>query len=385
MSWTILTCELPPSPGGVGHYTAQVAAALAAEGDSVAVACPPQAGTPVAPRGVELLPLSDAYGRGARAALDRRLDRVRSTVLVQYVPTAFGMGGANIPFCRWLLGRARQGADVRMMFHEPYFEFGWTPLHQSALSVAQRAMAKILLRASRQTYVSTDSWRRYLAPYVAAGARADFVTLPIPSAIPASSCPSRTREHRQLFAGSRTGAVLGHFGTYGSHIAPMVLPALAALLSDDGERSAVCVGAGSTGFVRALTSAAPALAGRVHAADRVEAAEVAAALSACDLLLQPYPDGVTTRRTSTMAGLINARPVLTTAGHLTEPVWAETRAVTMSPAGEPQAYADCARRLLAGTAERDALAARGERTYRERFALEHTIGALRRATVPVSA
>ncbi len=41
--WTILTCEYPPGCGGVGDYTAQVAAALAAAGDSVTVVCPPQA------------------------------------------------------------------------------------------------------------------------------------------------------------------------------------------------------------------------------------------------------------------------------------------------------------------------------------------------------
>ena len=54
--------------------------------------------------------------------------------------------GANLPFCRWLLRRASRGRDdVRVMFHEPYFEFGWAPMHRSALSIVQRRMARIAL------------------------------------------------------------------------------------------------------------------------------------------------------------------------------------------------------------------------------------------------
>ena len=55
------------------------------------------------------------------------LRRSPSTILVQYVPTGFGLRGANIPWCRWLLERSRRpGSDVRVMFHEPYFEFTWS-------------------------------------------------------------------------------------------------------------------------------------------------------------------------------------------------------------------------------------------------------------------
>jgi hypothetical protein len=129
--WTILTCEYPPDCGGVGDYTAQVAAALAAAGDSVTVFCPPRpraSGRTFQPgadsAGVELVGLDDVYGRASRRTLDERLTRGRSTILVQYVPTGFGLRGANIPWCRWLLDRAkRHGDDVHVMFHEPYFEF----------------------------------------------------------------------------------------------------------------------------------------------------------------------------------------------------------------------------------------------------------------------
>ena len=83
-----------------------------------------------------------------------------------------------------------------------------------------------------------------------------------------------------------------------------------------------------------------------------------------------------------MAGLANSKPVLTTTGHLTESVWAETGAVAMTVAGDTAAFVAAARHLLSDQIERDALALRGETTYRQRFSLEHTLGVLRGVAAP---
>jgi len=382
-SWTILTCELPPACGGVGHYTAQVAAALVEAGDAVMIACPPQRATPAPVPGAELLLLDDSYGRSSRRELDRRLDSRRSTILVEYVPTAFGMVGANLPFCRWLLRRASRGRDdVRVMFHEPYFEFGWAPMHRSALSIVQRRMAKTLLRASRHTYISTDAWRRYLTPYQPGHGAAPVTTVPIPSGIPASQHQSAVAAHRSRLLDAPAGLLLGHFGTYGTHVAPMLRRALLEILSSDRRLAALCVGAGSDAFVADLAGGAPSLAGRLHASGRVASTEAADLLSACDLLLQPFPDGITTRRTSVMAGLVNARPIVSTIGPLTEEVWTRTAAVTMTQSDDAAAYAGAVRHLLEDADARAAQAARGAAAYRDLFALDHTIEALRRDAEP---
>jgi glycosyltransferase involved in cell wall biosynthesis len=391
--WTILTCEYPPDCGGVGDYTAQVAAALAAVGDRVEVFCPPRpthvSSQPgplvIGHAGVEVVVLDDVYGRRGRRVIDERLNRgqsaIPSTVLVQYVPTGFGLRGANLPWCWWLRARARQpGADVRVMFHEPYFEFTSRSLLQNVLALAERVMAKMLLRAVSRVYLSTDAWRRYLVPYMPAAQGAqDLITLPIPSAIP--RClrePEIAARRAQLLAPS-SSRLVGHFGTFGAEVAPMLATALTRLLTDDATISAVCVGSGSDDFVRSLAASTPAIRERIHGTGRVSAPEAALTLSACDLLLQPYPDGVTTRRTSVMAGLINARAIVTTTGHLTEPVWAESGAVALADALDTESFVATARRLLAQDDERAALAARGEKTYRELFALPHTIRGLRGA------
>ena len=375
-SWTILTCEYPPRCGGVGDYTAQVAAGLAGRGDDVTVFCPPQADVPTSISGVDVVVLQDTYGRASRDAIARRVAGKRTTVLVEYVPTAFGMKGANLPWCNWLLDLSRRGADVRVMFHEPYFLFGWKPLHQSPLSIVQRLMARQLLRIGSETFISTDSWRRYLSPYAAQGHARRFITLPIPSSIPRCEHPQLATDRRRQLAGENDFLV-GHFGTYGTHVAPMLRDALLSLLSLETSLKIVCAGSGSDRFIADVVAANPELRPRLRATGRLEPADAAAMLSACDLLLQPFPDGVTTRRTSVMAGLMNGRAVLTTSGHLTEPVWTETGAVSMTQAGDTQAFVTAARTLLASRESLSALAARGDDTYKRRFALEHTIDALR--------
>jgi hypothetical protein len=100
--WTILTCEYPPVCGGVGDYTAQVAAALTAAGDSVTVFCPPRRHVPVQAglsgvdaAGVEVIVLDDTYGRRSRSTIDEHLNVKprRSSFSVPRV----SLRGANIP------------------------------------------------------------------------------------------------------------------------------------------------------------------------------------------------------------------------------------------------------------------------------------------------
>ena len=78
-----------------------------------------------------------------------------------------------------------------------------------------------------------------------------------------------------------------------------------------------------------------------------------------------------------MAALSSARPVVTTNGDLTEPVWNGT-AVVMAPAGQPARFVDEVERLAMDAARRDRVGIQGRQLYDERFALAGTIGRLRR-------
>jgi glycosyltransferase involved in cell wall biosynthesis len=375
-AWTLITGEYPPDCGGVGDYTAQLAFGLASAGDRVTVVTPATRSAPVCLKGVAIARLPDRFGPRSRDELTRIFREAPSRVLVQYVPSAFGLRGANVGWCRWLLRQVRvQHLDLRVMFHEPYFYFGLARPHRNALAAVQRVMAALLLRAAGESYVATETWCRYLEPYLPALAP-EPVTLPIPSSIPRGDADAAARI-RAGITGSSATPLVGHFGTYGDHIAPVLQRTLSQLLATVPDLSILCMGAGSDAFVARMLSRSPRLDGRLHATGRRAHAEIAAHVLACDLLVQPYPDGVTTRRTSVMAGLINARPVVTTSGPLTEPVWERTGAVALAAATSVDDLVSRTISLLVSDVERRDLAARGERAYLAGFALEHTIVQLR--------
>jgi glycosyltransferase involved in cell wall biosynthesis len=371
-TWHLLAPEFPPGCGGVGDYTAMLAAGLAAAGDGVHVWYPvpgaPQVEAAVS-RGVIAHHLPDRFGPDSRAMLEAALSATPGIVVAQYVPSAFGAHGMNVAFCRWLARLRRRGTDVRVMFHEPFFYFGLSRPWRNALAIVQRAMAAILMRAGTRLYYSTETWKRLLAPY---GPQQGVEVLPIPATIPADPPPEAVARARERRSG---GFLIGHFGTYGEHVGrelDVILPALLRRLP--GAR-VLLVGEGSETFARRLSSG---LRDRVESTGRLSGAEAAAALRACDLLIQPYPDGVTTRRTSMMAALTTSVPVLTTAGPLTEPVWAETSAVALTPSGDVSALVEKAAGLAADPASRAALGARGRGLYDAQFALGVTIGRMRR-------
>ena len=143
MMWHLVTGEYPPACGGVGDYSARLAQELAGAGDTVNVWAP--GGEPDADARTDVRcrihRLPDRFGPRSRDALARAWQQHPGIVLLQYVPNALGLKGANLRFCRWLHGLARHGVDVRVMFHEPYFYFSLERPWRNVLAVVQRLMA----------------------------------------------------------------------------------------------------------------------------------------------------------------------------------------------------------------------------------------------------
>ena len=375
--WAILTGEYPPQPGGVADYTRLVAGKLAAAGDAVEVYAPACPGLESADPGVTVHRLPGNFGPRTLRALDAGLVGTRpDRILIQYVPHAYGWKAMNLPFAAWVANRARRIAPVWVMAHEVVFPFaGWPPSH-ALLGGATALMARLVLATAERVFVSIPAWEsriRRLCPQCPA---AEW--LPIPSNVPAEADPEEVAAVRRRYGPDADVPLVGQFGTFGDPVGDVRGPAVAEFLARRPVARMLLVGRGTDRFARHLAAVYPSLIGRVSATGELAADRLSAHVRACDLMLQPYPDGVSSRRTSVMAGLANGVPVATNLGVLSEPLWARTTGVAVAASPDPVRLAAVAGRILdLSPADRAALGRRGAELYRATFTVERVIDALR--------
>ncbi|HKY23472.1 MAG TPA: glycosyltransferase family 4 protein [Vicinamibacterales bacterium] len=373
----VITPEYPPQQGGVANYTRQVARELARAGEVVHVWCPADGAGDCADAFVTHPALGN-FRRLDLARTDRLLDTFAAPrrLLVQWVPHGYGFKGMNVSFCWWLWKRAAAGDAVEVMVHEPFVAFEASRIKQNIVGIVQRVMTAVLLRAARKVWIAIPAWEPSWKPY-ALGKRISFRWLPVPSSLSAADTAA-VKAVRARFAVNPHRNV-GHFGTFGQLVTSLLddtLPAIAARCPDV---HFLLIGAGGHEYCKELVARHPVLDGHVSATGSLDFEQLASHLAACDVLVQPYPDGISSRRTTAMAGLALGVPVVTTRGHLTEPFWETSGSVRLSDVDDSQRMAEQVVSLLASSGEREQLAEMGSVFYDRYFDVRHTVDALRAA------
>ncbi|MCM3880893.1 MAG: hypothetical protein ND807_12365 [Vicinamibacterales bacterium] len=378
----LLTPEYLPAFGGVANYTRQVARGLSEVGQEVHVWCPAN-GRAESSEPFAVHPELGAFEPADLEHAGRLLDRFGEPrrLLVQWVPHGYGRRAMNVPFCFWLWKRARSGDDVELMVHEPYLTFLEGTWRQTAAAVVHRFMTMVLLRAASKVWVSTPAWEQMWKPY-ALGREVPFAWLPIPSALAQPDPRDVDDVRRRLGADSR--AIVGHLGTFGGPVSALLTSMLSALFAAPLDCDVLLIGSGSEQFRSAFLERHPEWADRLKATGALPERALAAHVGICELLLQPYPDGITSRRTTAIAGLQLGVPIVTTSGYLTEALWKESGAVSLTPVGDglSRIVSEVAD-LLAKPERRRRLEKAGRELYARVFDLGHTIAALQ-GTAPVS-
>ncbi|PWT99364.1 MAG: hypothetical protein C5B51_27380 [Terriglobia bacterium] len=259
------------------------------------------------------------------------------------------------------------------MAHEAFLSFG-NGLRQTLAAGIHRLMTIVLLGGADQIWTSTPEVEKRLRSYLF-GRRVPFRSLPIPSAIPVLEDPVRVCRVRERYVGQQV--LVGHFGTYGESITTMLEPILSGLCNRTPVYSFLLMGRGSESFRQKLIGKAPHCAAWVHATGSLAPDELSHHIAACDILLQPYPEGVNTRRSSLMAGLCHGKPIVTTFGPLTEMVWREGHAVAMAAPGDTNSAMDLMEKLRSDTSERARMGQAAQTLYDSQFAISHTVEKLR--------
>lgn len=372
----IITPEYFPERGGVGDYARGVARGLADAGDEVHVWC--KSGSRGEPGDAFLVhpDFGEFTARDltqAGAALDRYPAPRR--ILVQWVPHAFGYHAMNLRFCLWLWHRASTGDQVELMVHEPYLAWRGT-WRQAGAAAVHRVMTIVLLRAARRVWVSIPAWEPMLKPY-ALGRAIPFAWLPIPSSLTAPDAGA-VDVLRATFSADERPCV-GHLGTYGTLIAPLLSDVLLELLRSPRAPRVLLLGTGAQNFASTFLARHPELTDSVRAAGTLSDSDLAAHIAICEAMIQPYPDGISSRRTTAMAALALGVPVVTTTGALSESLWRETGAVRLAAVGDYRGMAEQTLQLLQHADARRVLREAGRTLYNRQFALSRTIGALRGA------
>lgn len=377
-TWHIITGEYPPQVGGVSDYTEQLAIGLASEGDKVHVWCPDFKSDSANNHAVETHRIAGLFSPAKLLELGKLLNSFEAprTLLVQYAPNAFGLRGLNIFVCLWLLSRSLISRDdVRVMFHEPFFYFARQSLRRNLLAAVNRLMAALLMAASRVVYVSIPAWEPMLRRYDWFR-RAPVKWMPIPSTIPRVEDDEAVETIRRRYATDESKLIIGHFGTYGERAKDDLAPILAELLKRRRDLLALCIGARGDSFAAELICEHPEFQGRVFAPGLLSREAVSLHLQACDLAIQPYPDGASSRRTSLMAPLANGVPVITTSGELSEPLWSESSAVPLAVSGDTAGAVALAITMVEDDVLRKKVGETGMGFYAEHFSLDRSLDKL---------
>lgn len=369
-TWHILTSEYSPDLGGVADFSAVLQGVLPGE---VHVWVPGAAGAHSA---ANVHRIGGVFDRPARARMGRALNRVHGPriLLLQWVPHGFGRRSMNLGFCLWLWRRVRfRGDALEVIVHEPFLS-DIRNVRQRLVALAHRIMIAIIFNAARRVHVSIPSWRDS-AERFAFGRALGFETVPITPGIAPVNDPSAVEQVHLKLAGP--GRLVAHFGACTGAMLPMLERVVPSLLRETPDARFMLIGSESDAARKVLMRLAPDVADRVVATGPLSDGEVSVHIQAADLLIQPYPDGVSSRRTSTTAALRHGACVVTTSGHLTESFWSEDGAVALEPVQDVASLVKRAKALLVDDLQRAEMGMRARELYEQRFSVEQLAAAFR--------
>lgn len=320
LHWFFITPEYPPAVGGVADYTRLVATHLVKAGQAVSVLAPTRGQAPFE-IGLDVQAVLGEFGpigfwRGSKV-----LDGIPSPrrLFLQWVPHGFGFKSMNLLLVLWVWWRVVVRRDqLWIMAHEPFLAFE-NGFKQRLAACVHRGMVWVLFRLAGRAFAGNQLWIKTLSPWCPKSLKVEW--LPVPSNVPINEDREKINEIKKQVAAS--DFLVGHFGTYGSQAGQKVLNLIDFLFSQNLSYKFLLLGKNGDLFLKEVESKRPELKGKILAPGIQSLEEISIGISACDVMIQPYGGGISTRNGSLMAVLSHGIPCVANRGHVTDPEWDE--------------------------------------------------------------
>ena len=349
--------RLPPTPDGIGDYTACLAGALA-EHSRVKILTTQPTHTPIPGVAVRQAFALEPT-RGVQGLLDAVAEDPPDWLVLQYNPFSYGRRGFNphLPRVVRTLKQRHPALRLAVMVHE--VAPPWLNARLVLMSTWQLAQLWRLSRAADVLFVAIEPW---VASFRRWFGKTPVHHLPVGSNMPYRPV-ARAEARRRLGLGDPT-FVVGVFGTaHPTRLLDFVRAAATALRRETDAMQVLYVGPDGAQMQQRLEGFP------VYDAGRVPPEDASRYFAAMDVCLAPFRRGVSTRRGSFMAALQQGVATVSTYGSHTDMILqrANGQAFLLAPDDDPNTFARYACALLHDPARRTRIAGRGQALYQAAF------------------
>ncbi len=344
----LLTGEYPPMQGGIADHTWHLARHLSGMDVQVSILTSVRAAGGEPSRQVALLPVVTGWGLGCWRQISRHLAEHKPDILhVQYQAAAYDLTG----WVNWLPWRMRSWTTrprLVVTFHDlrvPYlFPKAGRLRERSVLALARYSDAVIVTNVEDEQVLRRHRWATHVH------------RIPLGSNIEVQPPPDYDRRSwRGQLGVDESQLLVAYFGFLNQSKGGEELVSVLERLLRGGHPARLLMIGGQVGDVDSTNRAyleqvralirQRGLQDRVHWTGHTSPAEVSANLLAADVVVMPYRDGVSFRRTTFIAALRHGCPVITTPPAVELPELHHGDNVLFAPVGDVEAMADAAARV----------------------------------------
>jgi glycosyltransferase involved in cell wall biosynthesis len=337
MNISIIAPALPPQLDGIGDYSAYIAAALAFNTRVRLLTVAGHEHFEI--DGVESVQVfTPDHRRSIKKLLDAVLADTPDWLILQFNQFSYGKWGLNpfLPLTLRAIKRRATGIRIAVMFHEDFVPLiNWK---FAVMRIWQKWQFKQLGKLADVIMFSIDPWAKKYRDWFP---NKPVLHLPVGSNLCRINITREDARARLEIPQGRI--VVGIFGAVNrARNLPWLSAAIDALRESNIDAMILYMGADGA-IVRELAPGMPLIADGPLPAD-----EVSRRLSAVDVFLAPFEDGVSTRRGTLIAALQHGLAIVGTKGALTDDLLASEhgRSFLLADSCSIEAYGECVRSLL---------------------------------------